>query len=61
MFSEEKLSQTRQKKQSLGIKYFYSNTLYSSEHQKTASVNYVLKCSYKTKAVKAYAYRMLEF
>ena len=48
MFSEEKLSQTRQKKQSLGITSFYSNTLYSSEHQKTASVNYVLKCSYNT-------------
>ena len=38
MFLEEKLSQVRQKKpqQSIGIKSFYSNTLYGLEYEKTA-------------------------
>ena len=46
MFSEEKLSQAGQKnQQSIGIKYFYSNTSYGLEHKKTALVNYLLKCS----------------
>ena len=45
MFSEEKLSQAREKKQqSTGIKSFYSNTSYGSEYEKTESVNYLLKC-----------------
>ena len=43
MFSEEKLSQARQKKQqqSIGIKSFCSNTSYKLEYKKTASVNYL--------------------
>ena len=45
--------------QSIGIKSFYSNTSYSLEYEKTASVNNLLKRWQKTKAVKAYAYRML--
>ena len=36
MFSEEKLSQAEQKKQSIGIKSFYSNTSYGFEYKKTA-------------------------
>ena len=48
MFSEEKLSQAGQKKQqSIDIKYFSSNTTHGLEYQKTASVNYLLKCSKK--------------
>ena len=31
------------KQQSIGMKSFPSNTLYSLEHKKTDSVNYVLK------------------
>ena len=41
-FEEEKLSQTGEKKQSIGEKSFNS---YGLEHEKTASVNYLLKCS----------------
>ena len=45
MFSEEKLSQATEKKQkSIGIKPFYSNTSHGSEYEKSASVNYLLKC-----------------
>ena len=46
MLSEQKLSQAGQKKQqSIGIKYFYSNTSYGLEYEKTASVYDLLKCS----------------
>ena len=53
MFSEGKLSQagqknpnkTKQKKQSIGIKSFFPDTSYGLEHEKTASVIYLLKCS----------------
>ena len=43
MLSEEKLSQTRQKKKSIGIKSFHSNSSYGSEYKKTVSVNCLLK------------------
>ena len=36
MFPEEKLSQARQKKQTINIKSFYSNTSYGFEYKKTA-------------------------
>ena len=37
MVSDEKLSQAEQKKkQSIGLKPFYSNTSYSLEYEKTA-------------------------
>ena len=71
---EEKLSQAG-KKQSVGIKSFYSNTCYGFEYKKTASVNFLLKWKKKNlrtqrekqqqqqqqqnRAEKAYAYRML--
>ena len=46
MFSEEKLSQEVQKKQeSIGTKSFYLNASYGLEYEKTASLNYLLKCS----------------
>ena len=57
MFSEESLSQAGHKKkeeqktkkqkkqQSIGIKSFYSNTSYGLEYDKTASLNYLLRCS----------------
>ena len=46
MVSDEKLSQAEQKKkQKIGLKPFYSNTSYSLEYEKTAWVNYLLKCS----------------
>ena len=34
MFSEEQLSQARQKNQSIGIKSFHSNTSYGFEYKK---------------------------
>ena len=49
MFSEEKLSHVGQKKQSIGIKSFYSNTPDGFECKKPASVNCLLKCSLKEK------------
>ena len=36
MISDEKLSQAEQKKKSIGLKPFYSNTSYSLEYEKTA-------------------------
>ena len=46
MFSEEKLSGAGQKKQQIiDIKFFCLSTSYGLEHEKTASVNYLLKFS----------------
>ena len=46
IFSEENLSQAGQEnEQSIGVKSFYSSILYGLQHEKTASTNYLLKCS----------------
>ena len=45
MFSEKKLSHAGEKNSKVfGIKSFYSSISYGLEYEKTASVNYLLKC-----------------
>ena len=60
MCLKKKLSSKQGKKQQrIGTKSFYSNTSYDFEYKKTASVNCLLKSSYKEKqkrAEKAYVY-----
>ena len=61
MFSEEKLSPTRQKKQSIGIKSFYSNISSDFEYKKKRISKLSIKMFLKreNRVGKAYAYRML--
>ena len=53
MFSEEKLwakkmkRKKTQQQESNDIKSFNSNTSYGLEYEKTASLNYLLRCSLK--------------
>ena len=60
MFSEEKLSQERQKQQqSIGIKSFYSNTSYGFEYHKNCMNKLFIKMFLKRPCFntgKAYAY-----
>ena len=42
---QKKKQANKKTKQSIGKKSFYSNKSYGLEHEKTISVNYLLKCS----------------